>query len=308
MRGNVIDVRHVPANIRETPMKHVFTRHDNRFMFPTVSAPGLGKRRFPKRSSENLFDWIPIQDELRQSRPLVSTYRIDFLKQEEVARDPISNLRIPQLLVPRIPQLSLPHCTASTTYRYSYKNVLPEERPQKFLAVKQVPVPRDVSSTSSSECSKSSLPELQKSWKDVDATDNIKSPKSSSSDLRKACDTLPETNSTNGCKSLKSPLTEVQRVLKTLCKDVSSTSSSCKYSKPPPIELPEVLTPLCENVSSSSSSSSTCRSSKPSLTELPKPSLTEFPKPSLTEFPKPWKVALEHVTVSDCLFWPESVL
>ncbi|XP_029457060.1 uncharacterized protein C3orf84 homolog isoform X2 [Rhinatrema bivittatum] len=249
--------------MKENPAKHAFSRHDNRYMFSTVCAPGLGKRRFPVKSSLDLIDWLTLQDELKKARPLVSTYRLDFLEQEVNDKDTTRNIRIPQLLVPRVPQLALKHHPASTTYRYNFRNILPEERPNRFQVLRG-PTFNDTSSVNNSESQKPFLPELQKPWaapwKDVNSPSSSKSPKSPLTELQKACiTTSKDANSTSSSKSPKPQLAELQRVLTTPCKDVNSPSK---------------------------------RSSQLSLTELQ----------------RAWSLAVEQPTVSDCLFWPESVL
>ncbi|KAM8930171.1 ciliary microtubule inner protein 7 [Pelodytes ibericus] len=100
------------ARQKEHPMKHIFSRHDNRNIFPSSVFSfenGMGKRRTHRMGeSYNFIQWIPLED---KKRPLISTYRTDFWKNDDVM-----DSTVPQLLVPRLHLIS----TAShqhTTYR-----------------------------------------------------------------------------------------------------------------------------------------------------------------------------------------------
>ncbi|XP_042309970.1 uncharacterized protein C3orf84 homolog isoform X2 [Sceloporus undulatus] len=104
--------------MKETPSKHIFSKHDNRHAFPgsaTYFESGLGRKRIEGSlpSTHNLIDWIPLKEELQRERPLISSYQADFRSRE----------KIPQLLVrhaylERQPLLRTP----STTYQHTFRS------------------------------------------------------------------------------------------------------------------------------------------------------------------------------------------
>ncbi|XP_053325414.1 uncharacterized protein C3orf84 homolog [Spea bombifrons] len=111
--------------IKEHPTKHTFSRHDNRHIFPSCVFSfenGLGKRKPMKtRESNDFIQWIPLEDELKKQRPLVSTYRTDFWKREGDETE----FKIPQLLAPRLRLLSSPSFPQTTAYRQTLRSHQP---------------------------------------------------------------------------------------------------------------------------------------------------------------------------------------
>ncbi|XP_066469097.1 uncharacterized protein C3orf84 homolog [Tiliqua scincoides] len=106
--------------MKETPSKHIFSKHDNRHAFPgsaTYFESGLGRRRIEGSlpNTQNLIDWIPLKEELQRERPLVSSYQSDFRSRDKV----------PQVLVHHTHQ-SLQgqplYRTPSTTYQRTYRS------------------------------------------------------------------------------------------------------------------------------------------------------------------------------------------
>ncbi|XP_060094246.1 uncharacterized protein C3orf84 homolog [Heteronotia binoei] len=104
--------------MKETPSKHIFSKHDNRHAFPgsaTCFENGLGRRRIEGSlpSTQNLIDWIPLKEELQRERPLVSSYQSDYRSRDKV----------PQMLVLRNQGQGQPlHRTPSTTYQHTYRS------------------------------------------------------------------------------------------------------------------------------------------------------------------------------------------
>ncbi|XP_063283597.1 uncharacterized protein C3orf84 homolog [Pelobates fuscus] len=101
--------------MKEPSMKHTFSRHDNRHIFPSSVSSfenGMGKKKVCKtgESSSSIY-WTSLEEQNRQ-RPLVSTYRTDFWGVNER-----SEMKFPQLLVPRFRRLSSALHTENTTYR-----------------------------------------------------------------------------------------------------------------------------------------------------------------------------------------------
>lgn len=106
--------------MKETPSKHIFSKHDNRHAFPgtaTYFENGLGRRRIEGSlpNTQNLIDWIPLKEELQRERPLISSYQSDFRSKDKV----------PQVLVHHTYE-SLKgralYRTPSTTYQRTYKS------------------------------------------------------------------------------------------------------------------------------------------------------------------------------------------
>uniref|UniRef100_A0A670K2S8 Ciliary microtubule inner protein 7 n=1 Tax=Podarcis muralis TaxID=64176 RepID=A0A670K2S8_PODMU len=97
--------------MKETPSKHIFSKHDNRHAFP---GSGLGRRRIEGSlpNTKNLIDWVPLKEELRRERPLISSYQYDFHSREKV----------PQVLVHHSHRQGQPlQRTPSTTYQHTYR-------------------------------------------------------------------------------------------------------------------------------------------------------------------------------------------
>ncbi|XP_040214526.1 uncharacterized protein C3orf84 homolog [Rana temporaria] len=101
--------------IKENPVKHTFSRHDNRHIFPSSVFSfenGMGKKKLLQhRESYNFIYWKPMEEELKRQRPLTSTYRTDFWRLDG---DPGS---APQLLVPRMNRATSASYSEVTTYR-----------------------------------------------------------------------------------------------------------------------------------------------------------------------------------------------
>ncbi|XP_077180995.1 ciliary microtubule inner protein 7 isoform X2 [Paroedura picta] len=104
--------------MKETPSKHIFSKHDNRHAFPGSAMcfeNGLGRKRIEGSlpSTLNLIDWIPLKEELQRERPLVSSYQADYR-----SRDKLSQRLVPRDRAQRQPL----HRTPSTTYQHTYRS------------------------------------------------------------------------------------------------------------------------------------------------------------------------------------------
>ncbi|XP_053234492.1 uncharacterized protein C3orf84 homolog isoform X3 [Podarcis raffonei] len=110
--------RKFSSQVQETPSKHIFSKHDNRHAFPgsaTYFENGLGRRRIEGSlpNTKNLIDWVPLKEELRRERPLISSYQYDFHSREKV----------PQVLVHHSHRQGQPlQRTPSTTYQHTYRS------------------------------------------------------------------------------------------------------------------------------------------------------------------------------------------
>ncbi|KAH0630321.1 hypothetical protein JD844_013248 [Phrynosoma platyrhinos] len=104
--------------MKETPSKHIFSKHDNRHAFPgsaTYFENGLGRKRIEGSlpNTRNLIDWIPLKEELQRERPLITSYQADFHSREKV----------PQLLVHHASLQAQPLLrTPSTTYQHTFRS------------------------------------------------------------------------------------------------------------------------------------------------------------------------------------------
>ncbi|XP_054832386.1 uncharacterized protein C3orf84 homolog [Eublepharis macularius] len=104
--------------LKETPSKHIFSKHDNRHAFSgsaTCFENGLGRRRIEGSlpSTQNLIDWMPLKEELQRERPLLSSYQADFRSRDSV----------PQMLVRHTRAQGQPlYRTPSTTYQHMYRS------------------------------------------------------------------------------------------------------------------------------------------------------------------------------------------
>ncbi|KAJ7317142.1 hypothetical protein JRQ81_003304 [Phrynocephalus forsythii] len=137
--------------MKETPSKHIFSKHDNRHAFPgsaTYFESGLGRRRIEGSlpSTQNLIDWIPLKEELQRERPLVSSYQSDFRSTEKP----------PQLLVHHAHLERQPlQRTPSTTYQHTYRSYLLYEpslrvlKPHQLTKEKEPKEPESAPTTSS---------------------------------------------------------------------------------------------------------------------------------------------------------------
>ncbi|KAL4226112.1 hypothetical protein ACF0H5_014099 [Mactra antiquata] len=70
---------------KEPTRKHVFSHHDNRQAFlndALIFQQGLGRRRVPNSTYQfknDFIAWMPEREYIERSRPLVSTYKVDFM-------------------------------------------------------------------------------------------------------------------------------------------------------------------------------------------------------------------------------------
>ncbi|KAM3914868.1 ciliary microtubule inner protein 7 [Leptodactylus fuscus] len=108
--------------IKEHPTRHIFSRHDNRHIFPSSVFSfenGLGKKKILKhRESHNFTHWAPLEEELKRQRPLISTYRTDFWR-----KDDETGKVAPQVLVPRLTRATSASCSdLTTTYRHMLRS------------------------------------------------------------------------------------------------------------------------------------------------------------------------------------------
>ncbi|KAE8612360.1 hypothetical protein XENTR_v10012829 [Xenopus tropicalis] len=92
--------------IKEQPTNHIFSRHDNRHIFPSsvyVFENGMGKKKMLNaRESYNVLRWVPLEKNLEMQTPLLSTYRMDFWEHGPTTE------KMPQLIVPRLSSTSYP--------------------------------------------------------------------------------------------------------------------------------------------------------------------------------------------------------
>ncbi|XP_075039637.1 ciliary microtubule inner protein 7 isoform X2 [Mixophyes fleayi] len=106
--------------MKENPAKHIFSRHENRHIFPSSVYSfenGLGKKKILKsRESHNFTHWLPLEEEMKRQRPLLSTYRTDFWTLDEKTG------KAPQLLVPRMNRATSASYCGLTTYKHMLKS------------------------------------------------------------------------------------------------------------------------------------------------------------------------------------------
>lgn len=102
--------------------KHVFSHHDNRQAFlndALIFQQGLGRRRVPNSTynfKQDFITWMPEREFVERSRPLTSTYKIDFMK--KAAKN--------QLIVQR-PITSF-EGSSTTSYRYAHCDEAPNKK------------------------------------------------------------------------------------------------------------------------------------------------------------------------------------
>ncbi|XP_025106888.1 uncharacterized protein LOC112571805 [Pomacea canaliculata] len=112
---------------RQPSARHLFSHHDNRQSFLSDALyfeQGLGRKRSPGKAysfKPDFYTWIPIQKEIESSRPLVSTYKLDF-----------TNNGVKQLLVRR-PKTSF-EGPPTTTYRYTHGTAAPNHEELQAIA------------------------------------------------------------------------------------------------------------------------------------------------------------------------------
>ncbi|KAM4722761.1 ciliary microtubule inner protein 7 [Rhinophrynus dorsalis] len=116
--------------MKEHPTKHIFSKHDNRQIFPSSVFSfenDMGKRKIIKsRESFNFIHWAPLEEELKRQRPLLSTYRTDFWEINDR-----KERNTPQILVPRLNRLSSASCPRSTAHR----NLLRIQPPRQSITI-----------------------------------------------------------------------------------------------------------------------------------------------------------------------------
>ncbi|XP_071983824.1 ciliary microtubule inner protein 7 isoform X2 [Engystomops pustulosus] len=126
--------------ITEHPTKHIFSRHDNRHVFPSSVFSfenGLGKKKLLKhRESYNFTRWAPLEEDLRRQRPLISTYRTDFWRKDEE-----SGKVAPQILVPRLTRATSASCSdLTTTYRHMLRSHSNRQASQSATVTEITPI------------------------------------------------------------------------------------------------------------------------------------------------------------------------
>uniref|UniRef100_A0A8D0DSQ7 Ciliary microtubule inner protein 7 n=1 Tax=Salvator merianae TaxID=96440 RepID=A0A8D0DSQ7_SALMN len=102
--------------MKETPSKHIFSKHDNRHAFPgsaTYFESGLGRRRIEGSlpNTHNLIDWVPLKDELQRDRPLMSSYQSDFRSENKVPQLLIHHAQLQEQPLQRTPSTTYQHQT-----------------------------------------------------------------------------------------------------------------------------------------------------------------------------------------------------
>ncbi|XP_026573737.1 uncharacterized protein C3orf84 homolog [Pseudonaja textilis] len=159
--------------MKETPSKHIFSKHDNRHAFSgsaTCFEQGLGRRKIEGSlpNTRSLIDWVPLKEELERDRPLLSSYQCDFH----------SKGKIPQLLTEQYFQKQPVQRTPSTTYQHTFHSYcLPQPNPS-ILQEQQLakdPKPKDPEPTvpaSSEPCTLASNDPPAPASSEVTATDN----------------------------------------------------------------------------------------------------------------------------------------
>ncbi|XP_060074163.1 uncharacterized protein LOC132553892 [Ylistrum balloti] len=112
--------------------RHVFSHHDNRESFLNDALyfeQGLGRKRVPNETynfKRDFITWMPEKEYIERSRPLVSTYKVDFKnKRTEITKcsstisvEHKEHHNIPQIMVKR-PKTSFDG-VPTTSYRYSH--------------------------------------------------------------------------------------------------------------------------------------------------------------------------------------------
>lgn len=107
---------------KQPTRKHVFSHHDNRQAFLSdalMFQQGLGKRRVPNSTynfKQDFITWMPEREFVERSRPLTSTYKIDFKKNESKT----------QFIIKR-PKTSFDGAP-TTTYRYAHGDESPNKQ------------------------------------------------------------------------------------------------------------------------------------------------------------------------------------
>lgn len=102
--------------------KHVFSHHDNRQAFlndALIFQQGLGRRRVPNSTynfKQDFITWMPEREFVERSRPLTSTYKVDFMtktaKNQLIVQRPITSFE------------GIP----TTSYRYAHCDEAPNKK------------------------------------------------------------------------------------------------------------------------------------------------------------------------------------
>lgn len=112
---------------RQPTAKHVFSHHDNRESFLDSALyfeQGLGRKRVPNETynfKQDFITWMPEREFTERSRPLCSTYRVDFKYSGKSNGNQIPvpiPVPVPQIIIKR-PKTSFDGVPTST-YRYAH--------------------------------------------------------------------------------------------------------------------------------------------------------------------------------------------
>ncbi|XP_033745267.1 uncharacterized protein LOC117330849 [Pecten maximus] len=127
--------------------RHVFSHHDNRESFLNDALyfeQGLGRKRVPNETynfKRDFITWMPEKEYMERSRPLVSTYKVDFKsKKTEITKfsstismEEKQHHNIPQIMVKR-PKTSFDG-VPTTSYRYSHGDMSSNPNKELITAV-----------------------------------------------------------------------------------------------------------------------------------------------------------------------------
>ena len=114
---------------KQPTAKHVFSHHDNRESFRDSALyfeQGLGRKRVANGTynfKQDFITWMPEKEFVERSRPVVSTYRVDFRysgnKNGKTKEIPVPvPIPVPQIIIKR-PKTSFDG-VATSTYRYAH--------------------------------------------------------------------------------------------------------------------------------------------------------------------------------------------
>lgn len=110
---------------KQPTARHVFSHHDNRESFLDSALyfeQGLGRKRVPNATynfKQDFITWMPEKEYIERSRPVVSTYRVDFRYNTNGNQVPVPvPVPIPQIIIKR-PKTSFDGVPTST-YRYAH--------------------------------------------------------------------------------------------------------------------------------------------------------------------------------------------
>lgn len=110
---------------KQPTARHVFSHHDNRESFLDSALyfeQGLGRKRVPNATynfKQDFITWMPEKEYVERSRPVVSTYRVDFKYKSNGRQVPVAvPVPVPQIIIKR-PKTSFDGVPTST-YRYAH--------------------------------------------------------------------------------------------------------------------------------------------------------------------------------------------